>query len=62
MTEIEGIKAQHAQITPNCRKLKGDPKAVEDALDVIRKELVDVMRYPANVKADFNIVLSVKRP
>ncbi len=59
--EIEGIKAEHTQITPNCR-LKGDKVAVEEALDVIRKSLLELMDFPTNERADFNIVLSVKRP
>ncbi len=60
MASINGIKAKHVVITPNCRT-RGDDVAIEDALNRIRKAFKEVAGFEANKDAKFHIILTVER-
>lgn len=59
---VPGIKAKHAIVTPNCRKLKGDDPAISEALERLREECKSCMSFEANQGANFHFVLTVERP
>ena len=58
---VPGITAQHAIITPTCRKNKGDQAVIEETLHRMRSELEQCLpNWPIDA-AMFHAVISVER-
>ena len=62
-TRLPGIKAIHAIITDNCRTLRTDEGAIDEALARIRAEALSCMGAPGNAKPDvrYHLILTVER-
>jgi hypothetical protein len=61
ITEIDGIKAQHAIITPICIANRGIEGAIDEALRRIRQQFLKSVEANANASAKFHVVLTVDR-
>lgn len=60
MTEVPGIKAQHAIITDECRAGRGEEGAIDEALARIRAEyLLCVPPWRGTRGVNFHVVLTV---
>lgn len=60
--DVPGIVAQHAIITPNCRKVHGTEKALDVALARVRDEYLACAALDCNDEANYRVVLSIERP
>ena len=62
-TKIPGIQAKHAIISDNCRQLRGDEGAIDEALDRLKQEYVKLMEHwPLGKEVKFHVVLTVDYP
>jgi len=61
-TNVPGLKAQHAVVTPACIDSKGISGACGEALERLRIEFLSCSQYVANRHAHFHFVLTVDRP
>jgi hypothetical protein len=62
-TTIPGSCARHCFITDECRKLRGDAGAVDEALSRIRKTLEECMDGWGHDKGvTFHLLMTVERP
>ena len=59
--KIVDLQITQALITPNCRKIHGDKKAIDIALEHIRKRILETMIHDCNDKADFGIIAKLRR-
>ena len=62
MSDIPGIKAQHAIISDACRN-KGDGQAFEEAVEILRIEYLQLTQkfWPQGKGAKFHLVLTVEQ-
>lgn len=62
-TTIDGSKAQHAIITPNCIVTRGVEGAIDEALKRLRESFMECYRgWASQGKVpEFNLVLTVDR-
>ena len=60
-TRIPGIKAGHAVITPNCRRIHGGPGAYEEACRRLREHYESLL-VEGNRDADIHLTITVQRP
>ena len=61
MTELPGMKAVHAIITPECVDARGHDGAIDEALHRARKELDACMRGWKGTPANFHVAVTVER-
>ena len=59
--KIVDLQITQALITPNCRVIHGDKKAIYIALEYIRQRMIETMEYDCNENADFTITVKLKR-
>ena len=62
-TRVPGIKAKHATITPNCRRVQGgDSQAFEVAVNLLFKEYTAILAARSDRdQVDFHLVLTVEK-
>jgi len=57
-----GIKAKHAIITPNCRRVQGgEAEAFRIAAARLQSEYGRLLAFSANSSANFHLILTVER-
>lgn len=63
MTDIPGLKAVHAVITPNCRVVQGgEDEAFTVATERLREEYLTILRMREDrVHLNFHLVLTVEK-
>jgi hypothetical protein len=61
-SNIPGICAKHAIVTPECRANKGHVTAFEEAISRLFDEYALINCYPENVDVKYHLVLTVERP
>jgi hypothetical protein len=61
MSDIPGIKAVHAIITPTCRKNRTPYGALLEAYERVEKEYVACNLIPDNADVSYHLVLTVER-
>lgn len=60
-TKVQGMQGGKATITPNCRSIHGDEKAVDIALKEIKEKYLFMNNAEANKNATYRIVVTVDR-
>jgi len=62
MSQIPGITAKHAIITPVCRKNRTDYGAFFEAIERLRTEYLECCKVAENESVNYHLVLSVEQP
>ena len=62
-TRVPGIKARHATITPNCRRVQGgDGPAFAEAVNLLFEEYKAILKLRSDRdQVDFHLVLTVEK-
>jgi len=60
-TTIPGIKASEMIISKDCRKIHGQPTALEIAITEIIKKYGEALSFEANKNATIRIVMTIDR-
>lgn len=60
-TDVPGMCAQHAIITQDCRKGRGDDGAFEEAVRRLRREYEHAVKGWGDYPVNFHVVLTVER-
>lgn len=60
MSNVPGINAIHAVITPTCRQNRGDDGAFDEAMDRLREQYRKTLEIRGEDGAEYHVVLSVE--